>query len=215
MYVLVDAVPANSSLDVIGQIGEWYEVSYAGDLAYVFSSLVFDQPLSQSSVQQPATASPVSTVAPPSSSRASVDRFAAPLRRYTHGQVNLRQGPGTSFDLAGSVSAGSTLDVVGQSGDWYVIMYNGTEAYIAGWLTFDSPLAQPVQQQPASVQQQPVAQPQSPGNTTAPTTPAQSGVTYVRNCTQAKELGIAPMSSDHPAYRSALDRDGDGTACDK
>ena len=41
-----------------------------------------------------------------------------------------------------------------------------------------------------------------------------SQVTYVRNCTHARELGIAPVYSSDPAYRRALDRDNDGIGCE-
>lgn len=39
-------------------------------------------------------------------------------------------------------------------------------------------------------------------------------VTYVSNCTEARQLGIAPMDRSHPAYRPALDRNNDGIACE-
>ena len=41
-----------------------------------------------------------------------------------------------------------------------------------------------------------------------------SQVTYVINCTHARELGIAPVHRGEPAYRRALDRDNDGIGCE-
>lgn len=38
--------------------------------------------------------------------------------------------------------------------------------------------------------------------------------TYFRNCADAKAAGVAPMRRGDPGYRSGLDRDGDGIACD-
>ncbi|XIE78318.1 excalibur calcium-binding domain-containing protein [Streptomyces sp. SBR177] len=37
---------------------------------------------------------------------------------------------------------------------------------------------------------------------------------YYKNCTAAREAGVAPIRRGEPGYRSALDRDGDGIACD-
>lgn len=37
---------------------------------------------------------------------------------------------------------------------------------------------------------------------------------YYKNCTAAREAGAAPIRRGEPGYRSALDRDGDGIACD-
>ena len=51
----------------------------------------------------------------------------------------------------------------------------------------------------------------APTTTAAPTT---AGV-YYANCDEARAAGAAPISRGEPGYRSGLDRDGDGVACDK
>lgn len=38
---------------------------------------------------------------------------------------------------------------------------------------------------------------------------------YYRNCDEARKAGVAPIYRGQPGYRSGLDRDGDGIACDK
>ena len=37
---------------------------------------------------------------------------------------------------------------------------------------------------------------------------------YFENCTAARAAGAAPLYSADPGYRSGLDRDGDGVACE-
>jgi hypothetical protein len=37
---------------------------------------------------------------------------------------------------------------------------------------------------------------------------------YYPNCAAARAAGVAPLSAGDPGYRKALDRDGDGVACD-
>ena len=37
---------------------------------------------------------------------------------------------------------------------------------------------------------------------------------YYKNCDAARAAGAAPIRKGEPGYRSALDRDGDGVACD-
>ena len=39
--------------------------------------------------------------------------------------------------------------------------------------------------------------------------------TYYANCAAARAAGAAPIYQGQPGYRSGLDRDGDGIACDK
>ncbi len=51
------------------------------------------------------------------------------------GLVNIRSGPGTSYDKVGELKAGETLQVIGQSGDWYkVSLATGAAGYVANWL---------------------------------------------------------------------------------
>lgn len=44
--------------------------------------------------------------------------------------VNIRTAPSTSAPVIGKANAGDLLNVTGTSGDWYVISYNGTKAYV-------------------------------------------------------------------------------------
>ncbi|GGC61344.1 DUF1524 domain-containing protein [Hoyosella rhizosphaerae] len=47
------------------------------------------------------------------------------------------------------------------------------------------------------------------------TKPAQApSNVYYKNCTAAREAGAAPIYAGQPGYRSELDRDGDGVACE-
>jgi hypothetical protein len=43
--------------------------------------------------------------------------------------------------------------------------------------------------------------------------PAPADVHYA-NCTAAREAGAAPLLRGEPGYRDAMDRDGDGVACE-
>jgi micrococcal nuclease len=38
---------------------------------------------------------------------------------------------------------------------------------------------------------------------------------YFKNCTEAWQAGAAPIYEGQPGYRPALDKDGDGMACDQ
>ncbi|WP_370512226.1 excalibur calcium-binding domain-containing protein [Skermania sp. ID1734] len=46
-----------------------------------------------------------------------------------------------------------------------------------------------------------------------PSTQSQSEA-YYKNCTAARQAGVAPLHRGDPGYRSALDRDDDGIACE-
>ena len=71
--------------------------------------------------------------------------------------------------------------------------------------------APPATEAPTTVKPQPlVATTARPTTTAAPTTAA----VYYANCDAARAAGAAPISRGEPGYRSALDRDNDGVACD-
>ncbi len=44
--------------------------------------------------------------------------------------VNIRTAPSTSAQVIGQANSGDLLNVTGVSGDWYVVDYNGTKAYV-------------------------------------------------------------------------------------
>ncbi|MGW4064759.1 excalibur calcium-binding domain-containing protein [Amycolatopsis sp. NPDC004747] len=48
-----------------------------------------------------------------------------------------------------------------------------------------------------------------------PTEEAPARSAYYANCSEAKAAGAAPLYRGEPGYRSGLDRDGDGVACER
>lgn len=48
----------------------------------------------------------------------------------------------------------------------------------------------------------------------APLIPQSPASAYYDSCADARQAGVAPLYLGEPGYRSGLDRDGDGVACD-
>jgi Excalibur calcium-binding domain len=70
---------------------------------------------------------------------------------------------------------------------------------------------------PAAAPASPAAPPNagSPTRSTeSPSTGSTGGSPYYANCAAARAAGAAPLHKGDPGYRSGLDRDGDGTACE-
>ncbi len=173
---------------------------------------------------------PSRTPVPTAASAYNVNRYSSPQTRYTHGTVNLRNGPGTSYDRVGSVSVNAALQVIGKSGDWYLIRHNGAEVFIAGWLTHSSRLVQPSRQQtsgsssqpavsqpPQQPAQQPVQQPATREQQPAqqPAAPQQPSF----SCSPRKNCGDMSSCAEARFHltqcgRGALDRDKDGVPCE-
>jgi len=64
----------------------------------------------------------------------------------------------------------------------------------------------------------PVSVPPPSGNSDEPATTVGAGGSdgdvYYANCTEARAAGAAPLYRGEPGYRSAMDRDNDGVACE-
>lgn len=60
----------------------------------------------------------------------------------------------------------------------------------------------------------PAAEAAVPEAPAAPAAPAADGDVYFARCADARAAGAAPLYAGQPGYRSALDRDGDGIACE-
>lgn len=57
---------------------------------------------------------------------------------------NVRSGPGTNYAIIGRTVTGEVYTVTSKSGDWYLISYNGQNAWIWSGLTNNTKLSVPV-----------------------------------------------------------------------
>jgi len=137
--VAVGLVPADSQLEIIGEVGNWFEISHNGGLAYIASWLTFDSPQSSSGRDQQSNESASSKVSSAVKQTADTDDLEILFRIISHG-ANVRRCPGTSCNPPVGVSqVGQVFEVVdvtaGDGGEWYQILFQDSTAYIAGWLT--------------------------------------------------------------------------------
>ncbi|WP_410619260.1 excalibur calcium-binding domain-containing protein [Amycolatopsis sp. cmx-8-4] len=79
-----------------------------------------------------------------------------------------------------------------------------------------TPSPTPIPQPPAPVTTKAAPKPPpAPVTTEDAPAPEQDSAAYYKNCTAAKAAGAAPLYRGEPGYRAALDRDGDGVACER
>lgn len=79
-----------------------------------------------------ATTEPTATAAAPATSTAATSQNPAGALTVLQ-NANLRGGPGTAYDVVGSLNAGSTAEVLGRdaSGSWLAVRVNGRQSWIA------------------------------------------------------------------------------------
>jgi uncharacterized protein YraI len=78
----------------------------------------------------------INTPAPALTPTAAAAPTSAAAQVTTNDIVNIRQGPGTNYGLAGSAQAGETFPVTGKNaaGDWWQINFDGQTGWIFGQL---------------------------------------------------------------------------------
>ncbi len=102
-----------SRVTIVGSSGDWYKIAYKGSTRYVHKNYV------STSGQKASGKAPVKGVSG-ASRTGTVD-----TNGYT---LNVRSGPwGT---VVGSLRDNAKVTIVGQSGDWYKISYNGKTRYV-------------------------------------------------------------------------------------
>lgn len=91
-------------LQILETLDGWYKIDNNGQTGYISSTYV---QLEQNS-------------------------SSGTIGRVTGSVVNLRKGPGTTYGVVGRVLRDDVLTVLGESGGWYKVSYQDTEAYISG-----------------------------------------------------------------------------------
>lgn len=81
--------------------------------------------------------------------------------------------------------------------------------------TSEAPAPAPEPAQPGHQEQAPAPAPTAVHQEQRAPAPAPEPEVFYKNCAAARAAGAAPIYQGQPGYRSGLDRDGDGIACDK
>lgn len=106
-YDVVATLDAGTELSRTGTTGSWSRVVYNGQEVYINNNLF--------------------TVKDSSAVTQSGGTLTVAVK------ANIRSGPGTGYDILGTVDVGVTLTMTGVTGtNWYQVSYNGQTGYIAG-----------------------------------------------------------------------------------
>ncbi len=108
-YSKLGLAPKGAIYTILGKSGSWYKIDYQGSIGYVSSSYV-------SLVNAVPTNSATSTQ-------------TGKIANCTSG-VNVRSGPGSGYAKLGIAPKGSLYPILGKSGSYYIIPFNGTKGYV-------------------------------------------------------------------------------------
>jgi uncharacterized protein YgiM (DUF1202 family) len=185
----VGQLAAGSTIEVIGQTenGEWWQINFPRDsenIGWVAARVVefVGEAAAVPIVTELPTATPTAAVQAQQTVTASLTLTATaavsstqPSIKVLEGTVNVRSGPGLSFELLGKLPAGSEVEVIAQSetGEWWQIPYEPSENGLA-WVA-DAVVE--FSGDPAAVPQ--AADPAEPTPTPTPTETVIAGIVEV------------------------------------
>ncbi|MCL6611118.1 MAG: N-acetylmuramoyl-L-alanine amidase [Peptococcaceae bacterium] len=115
---IVGKAAKGETLEVLGREGDWLKVSRNGLACWVAGWLV--------EYKQGSTSGNPVQASPPAGGSAS---FTAEI---TGDGVNVRGGPGTSYNIVGQASKGDKYSLLDKSGDWYKISLGGGSGWVYG-----------------------------------------------------------------------------------
>ena len=149
-YSRVDTVAEGKQVEIIGSSGNWYKISYGGTTGYIRSDFLTAGSAAKAAPAE--TASTADTVTPPpAASETTIPDEATPLSSVESsvvnaadetsydeprsaliygGTINVRTGPGTEYDRLTKLYTGDKISIIGESGDWYKISFNGSVGYV-------------------------------------------------------------------------------------
>ena len=122
----------------------------------------------------------------------------ADYRIRVNATVNLRGGPGTEFEIVITIQAGAELQVVAETDEWFSVIHEGQQLWMANWLDYtrleptptpepsptieptDTPEPSPTAEPTPTAEAQPTIQLPSPVDTTS----------FVPECTQDEFVAI-------------------------
>ena len=197
---IVETVPAGTILQVVGKFNRWLKIDRNGSEVWMADWVAHTRIQGSQEVgsPQPATGSQSEV-----DNCCFVDRQCSTEDQWVSGYFAFQNN---QCNVPPTQTMQSQPQVSSQPAEIDNLCYTVRTCYtpqdwLDGYYAFQAQQGQvsSSSQQQASSQQQVETQPQ---------------VTYVRNCTHARQLGIAPVYRGDPGYRRALDRDNDGIGCE-
>ena len=111
-----------AKITITGEEGSWYQIKYNNTKAYITKDYV----QKDGAVSTPST--PVVTTTPEDTTTSSTSATGKIVNVST--SLRVRDSASTNGNVVGTLTNGATVNITGESGDWYKIDYNNSKAYV-------------------------------------------------------------------------------------
>lgn len=133
---IIGSFSSGDQVTVIGETSSWFKVNVNGNIGYISKQFLVKNQPSTSTSQSETSASTGTDSTASDSTKVSAEMnskvdYGSSTTLYTTTDVNVRSQPGTSSGLVDSLGSGQSLQVIGETDNWYVVSINGTTGYIS------------------------------------------------------------------------------------
>lgn len=118
-YSKIATLPKGTEVGYISESGGWSKISYNGKVGYMSS-----QYLGNKTAGTPSTGDT-------NTGNTNTDNTVKSTKIVTGGSVNLRTGPGTSYSKIATLTRGTEVGYISESGGWSKISHNGKVGYMS------------------------------------------------------------------------------------
>lgn len=131
---IIGSFEKGDEVNVIGVTPHWYRVSVEDWEGYVFGqNLSKDkvEPMTPEERDAAASAEAEAIAGSDNGASADVSSYAESFTIVTSGDANVRASGNQQADIVGTLSEGTTVTAIGESGDWYqVVLDDGSTGYV-------------------------------------------------------------------------------------
>lgn len=119
-FGVIGGLKKDQSVSIVASVGSWYKIKYNSSYGYVSSSFINTSSSANSNNQSSSNSEALS----PASIKSGYVKLS-----NSSSYLNLRTSPGGS--VIGSLSNGTTVNILGTSGSWYKVTANGKSGYVS------------------------------------------------------------------------------------
>lgn len=120
-----------AKITITGEEDTWYQIKYNNTSAYISKDYVQKNGVvSTPSEPEVTTPSKPEVITPPKDTTTSSTSETGKVVNVNT-SLRVRDSASVSGNVVGSLTNGATVNITGESGDWYIIKYNNSKAYVS------------------------------------------------------------------------------------
>ena len=134
---IVGGLGPGDAVMVIGETNNWYQVSVNGQTGYVRKDFLTSNANAAAQTTAQATASDEAI-----GESTTAYNYGSSVTMYATDGVNIRTQPSTGSDVTGALDSGTSVTVIGETDNWYIVSTGSGTGYISkSYLSSSAPAA--------------------------------------------------------------------------